>query len=128
MFGRSGRKVHGAVWHHDASAGGGGAFKDGNCFVVVGLVVRIAVLGERAWCLPVLCRLWLPTPKPSKDCPDPERRASQQQLAAVLIGLVAARHPGRRVDVVGDSAFACKAPGALPEHVTVTSPGCAQTR
>lgn len=121
VFGRSGRNVHGAVWHHDASAAAGGAFKYGNCFVVVGLVVRIAVLGERAWCLPVLFRLWLPTPKPSKDCPDPERRASQQDLAAVLIGLVAGRHPGRRVDVVGDSAFACKAMSALTEAVTLTS-------
>lgn len=54
VFGRSGRKVHGAVWHHDASAASGGAFCYGNCFVVLGLVVRIAVLGERAWCLPVL--------------------------------------------------------------------------
>ncbi len=121
VFGRSGRKVHGAVWHHDSSAAAGGAFRYGNCFVVLGLVVRIAVLGERAWCLPVLFRLWLPTPKPSKDCPDPERRASQQQLAAVLVGLVAARHPGRRIDVVGDSAFACKAMGALPDRVSLTS-------
>ncbi|MGI8731172.1 MAG: IS701 family transposase [Solirubrobacteraceae bacterium] len=121
VFGRSGRNVHGAVWHHDASAGAGGAFKYGNCFVVVGLVVRIAVLGERAWCLPVLFRLWLPTPKATTDCPDPERHASQQDLAAVLIGLVAGRHPGRRVDVVGDSAFACKATGSLADAVTLTS-------
>jgi hypothetical protein len=87
----------------------------------VGLVVRIGVLGQRAWCLPVLFRLWLPTPKPSKDCPDPERRPSQQDLAAVLVALVAERHPGRRVDVVGDSAFACKAMGALGHPVTLTS-------
>jgi len=69
----------------------------------------------------VLFRLWLPTPKPSKACPDPERRPSQQDLAAVLIGLITARYPGRRVDVVGDSAFACSALGTLPEHVTMTS-------
>lgn len=121
VFGRSGRKVHGAVWHHDSSAAAGGGFRYGNCFVVVGLVVRIGVLGERAWCLPVLFRLWLPTPKATRDCPDPERRASQQDLAAVLIGLVAERYPGRRVDVVGDSAFACKAMGALGDAVTLTS-------
>jgi hypothetical protein len=34
---RSGPKVHGAVWHHDSGAGPGGAFKLGDCFVVVGL-------------------------------------------------------------------------------------------
>ena len=121
VFGRSGRKVHGAVWHHDSSAGPSGGFQFGNCFVVVGLVVKIRALGDRAWCLPVLFRLWRPTPKPSKDCPEPERRSSQQDLAAVLIGLIAQRHPGRRIDVVGDSAFACKAMGSLPDPVTLTS-------
>lgn len=121
VFARSGPRVHGARWHHDSSAAPGGGFQYGNCFVVVGLVVRIRALGERAWCLPVLFRLWLATAKPSKDCPDPERRPSQQDLAAVLIGLVAERYGARRVDVVGDSAFACKALGALPEHVTLTS-------
>lgn len=90
VFKRSGLKVHGAVWHHDSGAAPDGrGFKFGNCFVVVGLVVRIAVLGERAWCLPVLFRLWLPTPKPTKQDPTPPRRPSQQQLAAELIALVA---------------------------------------
>ncbi len=121
VFTRSGPKVHGARWHHDSSAAPGGAFEYGNCFVVVGLVVRIAALGERAWCLPVLFRLWLPTPKPTKACPDPERNPSQQDLAAVLVGLVCERHPGRRIDVVGDSAFACKAMRALGDPVTLTS-------
>ena len=121
VFGRSGRKVHGAVWHHDSSAGPSGGLQYGNCFVVVGLVVRIAALGDRAWCLPVLFRLWRPTPKPSTECPAPQRRCSQQELAAVLIGLVAQRHRGRRVDVVGDSAFACKAMGALADPVSLTS-------
>jgi hypothetical protein len=121
VFSRSGPKVHGAVWHHDSSAAQGGGFRYGNCFVVVGLVVRIGVLGQRAWCLPVLFRLWLPTPKPSDACPVPKRRPSQQNLAAVLVALVAERHPGRQIDVVGDSAFACKAMGALPVAVTLTS-------
>lgn len=121
VFVRSGPKVHGTRWHHDASAAPGGGFKYGNCFVVVGLVVRIGVLGQRAWCLPVLFRLWLPTPKPIRDCPDPERLPSQPDLAAGLIAMVAERHPGRRVDVVGDSAFACKVMGALGDPVTLTS-------
>lgn len=121
VFGRSGRKVHGAVWHHDSSAAPGGGFRFGNCFVVVGLIVRIGALGERAWCLPVLFRLWLPTPKPTKVTPDPKRRPSQQDLAAILIAKVAERHPARRIDVVGDSAFACKAMASLGERVTLTS-------
>ena len=88
---------------------------------MVGLVVRIGALGERAWCLPVLFRLWRPTPKATKACPQPERRPSQQDLAALLLAKVAERHPKRRIDVVGDSAFACKAMAGLPERVTLTS-------
>ena len=121
VFGRSGRRVHGAVWHHDSSAGPGGGFRFGNCFVVVGLVVRIGALGERAWCLPVLFRLWRPTPKPTEADPKPKRRPSQQDLAATLIARIAERHPERRIDVVGDSAFACKAMAGLPERVTLTA-------
>ena len=88
---------------------------------MVGLVVRVAALGERAWCLPVLFRLWLPTPKPTKLAPDTKRAPSQQDLAAILIGEVAERHPARRIEVVGDSAFACKAMASLGERVTLTS-------
>ena len=122
VFGRSGPKVHGASWHHDSSAAPGGrGFKFGNCFVVVGLVVRVRALGERAWCLPVLFRLWLPTPKPTKERPGPERRSSQQELAAALVGLIAERHPQRRIDVVGDSAFACKAMAPASDRITLTS-------
>ena len=99
----------------------GRRLKFGNCFVVVGLVVRIPALGERAWCLPVLFRLWLPTPKATKADPNPSRRPSQQDLAATLIAKVAERYRGRRIDVVGDSAFACKVMASLPERVTLTS-------
>jgi hypothetical protein len=122
VFARSGRKVHGAVWHHDAGAAPDGrGFKFGNCFVVVGLVVRIGALGGRAWCLPLLFRLWLPTPKPSKACPDPRRRPSQQQLAAQLVLMVAERYPQRRIDLVGDAAFACKAMAPTAARTTLTS-------
>ena len=120
VFRRSGPKVHGASWHHDSSAASGG-FKFGNCFVVVGLVVKVGALGERAWCLPVLFRLWLPTPKPTKERPDPEHRPSQQDLAAALVKLIAERYPQRRIDVLGDSAFACKAMAPTSDRLTLTS-------
>ena len=121
VFGRAGRKVFGASWHRDSSAAPGGGFKFGNCFVVVGLVVRIPALGERAWCLPVLFRLWLPTPKPTEENPDPKRRPSQQDLAAELVELIAKRFPERRIDIVGDSAFACKAMAPSADRITLTS-------
>ena len=121
VFGRAGRKVFGTSWHHDNAAATGGGFRFGNCFVVVGLVVRVPALGERAWCLPVLFRLWRPSPKPTKERPDPERRPSQQDLAAALVGLIAERYPERQVDIVGDSAFACKAMAPGTDRVTLTS-------
>lgn len=121
VFGRSGRRVAGAFWHHDSSAAPGGGFRFGNCFVVLGLVVRIGALGERAWCLPVLFRLWVPTPKPTEEDPDPERLPSQQDLAAQLAAMVAERYGDRRVEVLGDSAFACKAMASLPEAATLIS-------
>jgi hypothetical protein len=122
VFARSGRKVHGAVWHHDAGAQPDGrGFKFGNCFVVAGLVVRIPLLGERAWCLPLLFRLWLPTPKPSKASPGPSRRPSQQALAAQLVAKLAERYPDRRIHVVGDAAFACKAMAPAEERISLTS-------
>lgn len=123
VFGRSGRKVHAAVWHYDpAVVPGGRGFRFGNCFVVVGLVVRIPALGERAWCLPVLARLWLARPKPTKAKPEPCRGPSQQDLVALLVAKVAERHPDRRIDLVGDGAFACKAMACLPGAVTLTAP------
>lgn len=122
VFPRAGRKVFGAVWHHDSSAAPDGrGFRFGNAFVVVGLVLRIPALGERAWCLPVLFGLWRPTPKPTERDPSPARRPSQQGLAAMLVRKLAERHPERRIDVVGDSAFACKAMAPSSENVTLTS-------
>jgi len=124
VFRRSGRRVHGTSWHHDSSAapgGGGGGLKFGNCFVVVGLVVRIAALGERAWCLPVLFRLWLPSAKPTTANPNPPKRPSQQDLAAVLVEKVAERYPERRIDVTGDAAFACGAMAPASDRISLTS-------
>ena len=122
VFARSGRKVHGAVWHHDQGAAPDGrGFKFGNCFVVVGLVVRIGMLGERAWCLPLLFRLWLPTPKPTQRAPTPSRRPSQQELAAELVAKLAERYPTRRIHVVGDAAFAGRAMAPASERITLTS-------
>ncbi|MGH9089407.1 MAG: transposase [Acidimicrobiales bacterium] len=69
----------------------------------------------------MLFGLWLPTPKPTEECPDPERRPSQQDLAAQLIAKVAKRYPQRRIDVVGDSAFACRAMAPTSGRITLTS-------
>jgi hypothetical protein len=57
---RWGRRVHGCFYHHDATANSDrSAVAWGNNWVVVGIVVRIAIV-DRAVCLPVLFRLWRP--------------------------------------------------------------------
>src|SRR5713101_8810547 len=56
---RTGPRVHGAGWQHDGSARNLQKLSYGNCFVTVGIVVRLPFC-SRAWCLPVLARLHLP--------------------------------------------------------------------
>ena len=117
LFGRSGRRVYGAHYLHDASqpAGQGKRTRWGNCWVKVGLVVELPCLGGRSVCLPVLFRLFRP-----RDEPHPER-ASQPELARAIVELVLRRFPGRRLQLVFDGAYATRAWHGLPEHVTITT-------
>jgi len=117
---RRGRRVHGAHWHHDATANSPShRVAWGNNWVVVGVVVRLAFL-DRAVCLPVCFALWRPRRK-HLACgqPDPER-PSKALLARGLVDLIAARHPDRTVHVVGDAGYACGAWRGLPKRVTMT--------
>jgi DDE superfamily endonuclease len=114
LFRRAGRKVWGAAWHHDPLARGGKGRKPiawGNSWVVVGVLVGLPFLPQRAVCLPVLARLWRPR--------QPGR--SKLDLACELVALVAERSPDRRIDLVGDAAYAGRALRDLPERVTVTT-------
>jgi hypothetical protein len=61
LFRRSGRKVWGAAWHHDPLARGRKQVAWGNNWVVLGVLVHLPFLPQRAVCLPVLARLWRPT-------------------------------------------------------------------
>jgi SRSO17 transposase len=118
---RLGRKIHGCFWHHDATANSDrAAVAWGNNWVVIGIVVRLPFL-ERSLCLPVLMRLWQPRRKHiAKGKPDPER-PGKPELAREMIDLLAARLPGRRINVVGDAAYASGAWRRLPAQVTLTS-------
>jgi hypothetical protein len=118
---RWGRRVWGCFYHHDATANSGrSAVAWGNNWVVVGIVVRLAIV-DRPVCLPVLFRLWRPRRKEiRKGTPDPER-PSKPLLARELVDLLADRLDGRRIDVVGDAAYATSAWRGAPGWVTVTS-------
>jgi hypothetical protein len=110
---RSGPKVFGRHLHHDGSSPAAGPkarrIAHGNAWVVAGVVVRLPFL-ERPICLPVLFRLWRPGEGPT-----------QVALAAELCALIARSHPGRRLVVLGDGAYAGAAlsPADLPDDVTV---------
>jgi len=124
LFRRSGRRVAGAAWQHDASRKGPKASQVswGTCFVVAGIVVDLPFC-DRPVCLPVLARLWAPGSPVSKQ-------AVLGQLTTVIVAALADAWPGRRVDVVADGHYA-GADGAetrtalhgrgLPAGVSLTS-------
>ena len=131
LFSRTGKQVHGAAWQYDGSApsGQGPKIGYGNNWVILTLIVRLPFM-NRAVSLPVLQRLWQPDPqakagkknggrarrKPNPDYP------SKSSLAREMLDLVAALFPDRRIELVGDSAYATKTlGGGLEERVMLTS-------
>jgi SRSO17 transposase len=118
---RLGRKIHACYWHHDATANSDkAAVAWGNNWVVIGIVVRLGFL-ERSVCLPVMFRCWQPRRKHiPKGKSDPER-PGKPELAREMIDLLAARLPGRKINVVGDAAYASEAWRGLPARVTISS-------
>jgi SRSO17 transposase len=126
LFHRAGKKVYGAAWQYDGSVpqGAGRQSGYGNNWVSVCLVVRLPFM-RRAIGLTVLSRMWRPDPvakrdKAAKRKPNPQY-PSKPELARELLDLVIARFADRRIELVGDSAYATKAFAALPERVSVTS-------
>jgi hypothetical protein len=110
VFVRSGKKVHGAGWQHDGSARNLQKLSYGNCFVTVGIVVRLPFC-SRAWCLPVLARLHLPGKGAGP---------SKVAVAAQLVALLAAAFSDRQLHVVADAAYHGPALRNLPANVTWT--------
>ena len=107
---RTGPRVHGAGWQHDSSAKNLQKLSCGNCFVTVGIVVRLPFC-SRTWCPPVLARLHLPGKNAGP---------SKVTVAAQLVTLRATALPGRRLHVVADAARHGPALRALPANVTWT--------
>jgi DDE superfamily endonuclease len=93
FFRRWGRKVFQARWAYDGSAQGGKKVAFGNVWVVAALVVRLPFCSSPV-ALPVLFRLWRG-----------KGSASQVELAAGMMKLLARAFPGRTVHGVGDAAF-----------------------
>jgi hypothetical protein len=110
LWRRAGRKVHGTAWHHDGAGPGRHRPAWGHRWVVVGVILHLPFL-DRAVCLPILARLWIPG--------DPGR--TPLQLARELLDLVVAHLSGRPVHLVGDAAYIGKPLQLLHAQVTVTA-------
>ncbi|MGH3238066.1 MAG: IS701 family transposase [Streptosporangiaceae bacterium] len=93
FFRRWGRGVFQARWAYDGSAQGGKKVASGNTWVVAAIVVGLPFCASPV-ALPVLFRLWRG-----------KGTASQVDLAAEMMQLLAGAFPGRRVHGVGDAAF-----------------------
>ncbi len=88
-----GRKVFQARWAYDGSAQGGKKVAFGNTWVVAAIVVKLPFCSSPV-ALPVLFRLWRG-----------KGTASQVELAAEMMGLLARAFPGREIHGTGDAAF-----------------------
>jgi len=93
FFKRWGPKVFQARWAYDGSAQGGKKVAFGNTWVVAAIVVRLRFCSSPV-ALPVLFRLWRGS-----------GTASQVQLAAQMLEILAKAFPGRKVHGTGDAAF-----------------------
>ncbi|MCL4446416.1 MAG: transposase [Actinobacteria bacterium] len=110
LFLRHGPKVHAASWFHDGSGKGSKKVGYGNNWVILAIVVNLAFL-NRPLALPVGFALVV---KNSND-------SSRLALARRLVEALAAALPGRRIEVVADSAYAGKVLRQLPGSVTWTT-------
>jgi hypothetical protein len=110
LFHRRGPKVHGASWFHDGSAQGGKKIGYGNNWVIAAIVVRLAFL-ERPVALPVGFALV------RKNSGDSSRLALARRLVEALVVAL----PGRRIEVVADSAYAGRVLRGLGASVTWTT-------
>jgi hypothetical protein len=93
FFRRWGRRVAEARWAYDGSAQGGKKIAFGNTWVIAALVVELRFCPSPV-ALPVLFRLWRG-----------KGTASQVQLAAQLMDILARAFPGREIHGTGDAAF-----------------------
>jgi hypothetical protein len=93
FFRRWGRHVAEARWAYDGAAQGGKKTAFGNTWAIAALVVKLPCCPSPV-ALPVLFRLWRG-----------KGTASQVQLAAELMGIMARAFPDREVHGTGDAAF-----------------------
>ncbi len=105
FFRRWGKRVAEARWAYDGAAQGGKKTASGNTWVIAALVVKLACCPSPV-ALPVLLRLWRG-----------KGTASQVELAADMLEVLAGAFPGRGVHGTGDAALPREVPGHRGHHV-----------
>lgn len=103
-----GKKIFGAGFQHDGAAPKTGKpIGYGVCFVIIGVVVRLPGISERAFCLPYAARLWWPQKATVR--PVGERHQSKSELGAELIRLTRSwLDPGITLRVIVDGGYSNK--------------------
>lgn len=103
-----GKKIFGAGFQHDGAAPKTGKpIGYGVCFVIIGVVVRLPGISDRAFCLPYAARLWWP--EKAKNRPAGEKHKSKCELGAELIRLTRSwLDPGITLRVIVDGGYSNK--------------------
>jgi hypothetical protein len=104
---KRGLKVFGVGMHHDPllSTRRTALTNWAHCWVVLGVLLKPPLCGDRWFCLPVLFRLYVP-----KKTAEKKGLAyhTKPQLAVQMLRLLCGRHESRRFHAVGDSGYGGK--------------------
>jgi hypothetical protein len=118
---KRGLKMFGVGMHHDPllSSRGKAITNWGHSWVVLGVIVRFRLWPERAFCLPILFRLYL-----NKNTAAKHRRAyrTRPELAVEMLSLLCQARKTRHFHVVADSAYGGQSVlNHLPRNCNLTS-------
>src|SRR5262249_50853103 len=118
---KRGLKMFGVGMHHDPllSSRGKAITNWGHSWVVLGVIVRFPLWPERAFCLPILFRLYL-----NKAAAAKHRRAypSRPELAVEMLTFLCQARKSRRFHVIADSAYGGQSVlNYLPANCDLTS-------
>ena len=101
---KRGLKVFGVGMHHDPllSSRGKAITNWGHSWVVLGLIVRFPLWPERAFCLPILFRMYLNHQAAARAG---RTYRSRPQLAVEMLGVLCCHRKNRRFHAIGDSGY-----------------------
>ena len=118
---KRGLKIFGVGMHHDPllSTRRTAVMNWGHSWVVLGVVVRFKRWPERAFCLPILFRLYLNKKSAQRDR---RKYRTRSELAVEMLGIVCGYRENRRFHVLADSAYGGQSVlNELPKNCDLTS-------